>query len=131
MNAPEVSKSLSIKVPIGDVIDRITILEVKLELLKNEKQLINVSNELESLRLDLAVSGVKVEQNLVSSLREVNRAIFRLMDEVFTFTQVNMEYALVAKETVDLNIDRARLKREINLLSQSSLVEEKTFFEEL
>ena len=131
MNAPEVSKSLSIKVPIGDVIDRITILEVKLELLKNEKQLINVSNELESLRLDLAVSGVKVEQNLVSSLREVNRAIFRLMDEVFKFTQVNMEYALVAKETVDLNIDRARLKREINLLSQSSLVEEKTFFEEL
>jgi hypothetical protein len=120
-----------IRVPIGDVVDRITILEVKLELMSNQLQLTNVSNELESLRSDLEISGVHVEQHLLVSLREVNRAIFLLMDEVFKFTQVDLQYARVAKETVDLNVARARLKREINLLSQSSLVEEKTFFEEL
>jgi len=64
-------------------------------------------------------------------LRDVNRAIFLLMDKVFQLAQVDLQYASVAKETVDLNMTRAKLKREINLLSESALIEEKTFFEEV
>jgi hypothetical protein len=131
MNAPELGKALLIRVPIGDVIDRITILEVKQELMGNERQLANVLNELESLRTDLTSSGIHVEGELVRSLRDVNRAIFLLMDKVFQLAQVDLQYASVAKETVDLNMTRAKLKREINLLSESALIEEKTFFEEV
>ena len=131
MNARDLGKGLLIRVPIGDVIDRITILEVKQEHMGNELQLANVLNELESLRADLTSSGIYVDEELVRSLRDVNRAIFLLMDKVFQLTQVDLQYASVAKETVDLNITRAKLKREINLLSESALIEEKTFFEEV
>jgi hypothetical protein len=129
MNQALPNKNVTIAVPIGDLIDRITILEVKKDLLQNSEQLENVSKELDSLRSDMKKSQLYVDSSLIDSLRETNREIYHLMEQIFTGELTDERYAVVSRETVELNVQRAKLKRRINSASGSLLTEEKSYFE--
>jgi hypothetical protein len=50
------------------------------------------------------------------------------MEELFPLDLSDSSYAKLSKETVDLNISRAEIKRDINLKSGSELMEEKSYF---
>jgi hypothetical protein len=128
MQSSEHDKRVSISVPVGDLIDRITILEIKKGFIKSDDQIRNISRELTSLTLELEQSGLNVPLHLIESLRETNRKIFLLMEELFPLDLSDSSYAKLSKETVDLNISRAEIKRDINLKSGSELMEEKSYF---
>ncbi len=128
MQSSEHDKRVSISVPVGDLIDRITILEIKKGFIKSDDQIRNISRELTSLTLELEQSGLNVPLHLIESLRETNRKIFMLMEELFPLDLSDSSYAKLSKETVDLNISRAEIKRDINLKSGSELMEEKSYF---
>jgi hypothetical protein len=128
MNSSKETASVVISVPIGDLIDRITILEIKQDLIKSSIQLDNITKELNALSAELKNSGLEVPGSLFVSLRETNRKIFLLMEDLFPLTTADANYANLSKETVDLNIVRAQIKREINSISGSSLIEEKSYF---
>jgi hypothetical protein len=128
MSYDESPIEVKISVSFGDLIDRITILEIKEELLDASSKLENISKELAALRHDLKKSGLAVETELIDSLRDTNRRIFLLMEEIFTKDLSERDYASVSKETVDLNIDRANLKRQINIRTGSNFKEEKSYF---
>jgi hypothetical protein len=123
------NNNVTIAVPIGDLIDRITILEVKKELFQDSEKLENVSKELDSLRSDMNKSIFNVDNLLIDSLRETNREIYHLMEEIFTRELTNEQYAVVSRKTVELNVLRAKLKRQINSASSSLLTEEKSYFD--
>ena len=128
MSSGKTNTKVVISVPVGDLIDRITILEIKREFINSIDQVKNITNELNALNLELEKSGLEVPNRLIDSMREINKKIFLRMEDLFPMTLSDPDYALVAKDTVDLNITRARIKREINLHSGSKLVEEKSYF---
>jgi hypothetical protein len=128
MSSGETNTKVVISVPVGDLIDRITILEIKREFINSIDQVKNITNELNALNLELEKSSLDVPNRLIDSMREINKKIFLRMEDLFPMTLSDPDYALVAKDTVDLNITRARIKREINLHSGSKLVEEKSYF---
>jgi hypothetical protein len=116
---------------VGELVDKITILEIKLIKLANQEQLTHVSNELLLLQNALVELNCNEKINLmVDELKQVNLAIWILMDSVFAKLNDNSETLLnEMKETVELNIQRSRLKRLIDVSTDSTLMEAKSYFE--
>jgi hypothetical protein len=129
MQQPKDNGKVTISVPVGDVIDRLTILEIKKELIQSSSKLENINLELDSINADLVISRVRVGSELVDDLRETNRKIYNLMEQIFTQNLSDEQYARVSRETVDLNVVRANLKRHINSASSSQLMEERSYFD--
>ena len=123
-------------VPIswGELIDKITILEIKQRNIKNEKSLANINKEL--LFLTEIVNRHSGLTALVSDLKyqllSVNRSLWNVEDEIrekeFRKEFDNIFISL-ARQVYVLNDDRAKLKKAINLLLLSELVEEKSYRE--
>ena len=123
-------------VPIswGELIDKITILEIKQRNIKNEKSLTNINKEL--LLLTAIVNRHSGLTALVSDLKyqllSVNRSLWNVEDEIrekeFRKEFDNIFISL-ARQVYVLNDDRAKLKKAINLLLLSELIEEKSYRE--
>ncbi len=116
---------------LGELIDKITILEIKSERIVDIGKLRFVQNELSQLRIVRASHGVDTRlAYLTQELKQVNEALWdiedgiRLCEAEGDFTERFIAFA----RAVYVNNDRrAELKREINLLSGSRLVEQKSY----
>jgi hypothetical protein len=123
-------------VPIswGELIDKITILEIKQRNIKNENSLANINKEL--LFLTEIVNRQSGLTALITDLKyqllSVNRSLWNVEDEIrekeFRKEFDNIFISL-ARQVYVLNDDRAKLKKAINLLLLSELVEEKSYRE--
>jgi predicted RNA-binding protein with EMAP domain len=108
----------------GELIDKITILEIKSERIKNEAQLKNVENELNILR------KCEFETSHKSSLKKINEMLWdcedtiRLLDKAGDFGE---EFVMCARDIHNFNDERCRIKRMINDETNSSLIEEKSY----
>ena len=120
-----------IKAPIsvGELIDKITILEIKLEKIKNEDALINIRNELVQL-VQLAETISPKLGNFKNKMRHVNEEIWNIEDGVRdcernkNFDETFIE---LARSVYFKNDERAHVKREINQLFNSDIIEEKSY----
>ena len=120
-----------IDLSIAEVLDRMTICEVKLAHIDNAAKRCNISNELEQLKQQMsAVALPQSALDLVPALRESNDENFREIDNVFACEAVGdfgPAYVRAAKAAFIANAERARIKRRINLLLDSEIIEEKTY----
>ena len=64
----------SISCSFGDVVDKVTILKIKLQKIKNEEALKNIKLELDTIQTELPL--VKEENILFNTLQKVNLVIF-------------------------------------------------------
>jgi hypothetical protein len=119
-----------IEVSVGELFDKFSILEIKLSQLKSEEQKSNVRNEIASQQkaiyeyLELS----KINETYLA-LKEVNLLIWQGMDRVFEIgDSPTGEYDPLTREITRLNMERAFLKKKIDLLSNSKLTEEKSYF---
>lgn len=133
MSAPRDAPPQDILVPIsvGELMDKITILEIKSERIKNPSQLENIVHELEALR---AVRLRDIERAMLDKLSaELKRVNARLWDvedairECDARGDFGADFVELARAVYRLNDERARLKKAINVLSGSRLVEEKSY----
>lgn len=123
-----------IEVPVsyGELLDKITILEIKSERMSDPAKLANVRRELDALnqtwsaapesKIDIAASLAK--------LKAVNERLWVIEDDIrIKESQQAFDEAFVqlARSVYFENDERARLKREINQLLGSALVEEKSY----
>ena len=115
-----------IEVSIGEALDKLNILEIKLERIKSEDRLINIRQELEGLK-ELRVFRDKyaVQYRL---LNHINRKIWDLTNLIKSMQYTDPNYARIALEIFDLNQSRFRIKNIINR-SESGLKEEKSYTE--
>lgn len=121
----------SVPVSWGELLDKITILEIKRERITRAEARDNVLREYRLLR-DIAAavltrSGVKP---LVASLKRVNEALWEIEDairEEEAKRQFGAEFVRLARAVYHRNDERAALKREINVVLESELVEEKSY----
>ena len=120
-----------IPVSCGELIDKLTILQIKIERLESPGALANVRRELAALRQVAVPLPASVElDRLTGALLAVNRQLWDVEDSLRDKEARQLfDAAFVeqARAVYRLNDERARIKREINRLLGSDLVEEKQY----
>lgn len=121
---------INIPVSVGELVDKITILKIKLTQIKDEDKLINVQKEHDALTsLVEYVRIQKVVLNQQQQLMEVNLRLWFLEEDIRRYEKKNFfESAFIdaARKIYKTNDERSRIKKEINILCNSELVEEKS-----
>ena len=124
--------TISIQASVGEVIDKVSILNIKVEKLTNPEALDNVSLELEFLKRALKDSGMEeaLSHVLFQQLAEVNVQLWQVEDELREFESKRIfdaEFIELARSVYKLNDRRAAIKRDVNLAFGSQLMEEKSY----
>lgn len=123
---------IEIPVSIGEVIDKITILQIKKEKIQDDLKLKNINNELDILQSK--ISSIKVTEEifyLTDQLKKINYLLWEVEDRLRIFEEKNAfdnEFISNARLVYKLNDQRFFLKKKINILTQSSIVEEKSYY---
>lgn len=119
-------------VSYGELIDKMTILQIKLQEIKDEAKLANVRNELELLEAtwknDKASETDIAEET--ARLLAVNQRLWKIEDDIRMKERAQAfddEFIRLARSVYIENDERAAIKREINLKLGSTLVEEKSY----
>ena len=118
-----------IPVSLGELLDKITILEIKVLHLKGEG-LAHGIQELSLLRQVLGDLAVPVEQERFSDLKSVNQSLWTIEDALRDKErqgQFDAEFVELARQVYLQNDRRAALKRQINQAYGSELCEEKAY----
>ena len=123
---------ISTPVSYGEILDKITILEIKAIKIKNEQKCKNVKYELNIL---LQTWNEHVKQsndldNLKERLKQVNQSLWDIEDNIRikeSKNQFDNEFIQIARSVYYENDKRAEVKKEINLFLGSELVEEKSY----
>ncbi len=129
---PRVEPSPKVPVSWGELLDKVTILEIKLKRISSETAIAGIRHELDAL---LAVA-VDIEAKyphlalLKQELRSVNEALWDIEDAIRgkeASKSFDREFIDLARSVYIQNDQRGRLKREINRLVNSEFVEEKQY----
>ena len=124
----------NIEVPIspGELIDKLAILEIKVERIADPQSRANVVRELDALTRvrDRAVRATPALSRLAGDLKTVNAELWQIEDDLRDCERrgdFGPGFIALARAVYRTNDRRAALKREINLLLGSALVEEKSY----
>lgn len=123
-----------LKTPIspGELLDKITILEIKSERITDESKVANVRNEL-SLLTELWSQNVGEDHELVrmrQQLKNINEELWEIEDDIRDEERAKRfgeRFIELARLVYITNDKRAETKKEINLYLNSSIVEEKSY----
>lgn len=126
--------SLMIEVGAGELIDKITILKIKAVRMMDPAKLKNVKHELDVLSLARTESlhqSTELDQ-LEDELRKVNEALWIIEDDIRACEAARdfgPRFIELARSVYIQNDKRAMIKKSINELCGSSIVEEKSYTE--
>ena len=123
---------IKVVLSVGELIDKITILQLKMKFIKNKKQLNNVSNELGTLKPLLKENNLETPKinELFAELYEINLELWKIEDKIREKerqSDFKDEFISLARSVYFTNDKRAEIKKKINLISGSELVEEKSY----
>lgn len=118
----------------GEFLDKLTILEIKSERIRDPAKLANVTRELAVMRrLWDAATGIDGEvPALVAELKSVNETLWVIEDRIRDCEatgRFDAEFVELARSVYQTNDHRAAIKRRINAILGSELVEEKSYTE--
>lgn len=123
---------IEVPVSFGELLDKISILQIKLERISDPAKRHNVSTELNALEQRwraAAVAHDSVEADC-RGLRAVNERLWEIEDRIRLkegAAAFDAEFIALARAVYFENDERARLKRQINHTLGSALVEEKSY----
>ena len=124
--------SVTVDIAPGELVDKITILEIKLERITGEAKLQNVRTEwtiLTAVRDTDLPSSTELDK-LTAELKVVNEKLWVIEDDIRDCerqSDFSNEFIRLARAVYFNNDERARLKRRINELLGSPLIEEKSY----
>jgi len=118
-------------ISLGELIDKITILELKQEYIKDQSKLTNINHELDELNNILANLLIKTPlQDEREALKAVNRELWHIENfkrECEGNGRFDRAFIEAGREVYLKNDLRAQIKREINTKTGSAIVEEKSY----
>ena len=130
-NSPIKKKIINAPISIGELVDKITILEIKKIKLQNSK-LENVLKELSYLRRLMKKNKIEITDDLFTQLKEINLTLWNIEDQL-RIKEKNKEFDNIfielARSVYFKNDKRAEIKKRINQLSNSEITEEKSYAE--
>jgi len=120
------------EISVGELVDKITILQIKSERIKDSGKLKNIRRELEiltCLKLEILKPFPELE-GTEAELKKINEEIWDLEDQVRDHEHredFGATFVSVARSIYKTNDRRADLKRRINDFAGSSIIEEKSY----
>jgi hypothetical protein len=121
---------MEIDVSIGEVVDKVSILEIKLEKMKDPTKLANVEKEYTVLKECLEEGGISTDSDDYKELKIVNETLWDIEDRIRLKEQqqeFDEEFIQLARSVYLNNDERSIIKKRINLAHGSDLVEEKEY----
>ena len=123
---------LQVPVSVGEVLDKITILQIKLAHISDANKRVNIQNELDALLPLMAGDGFATDemQGLMAELKSVNEALWHIEDDIRekeAAKSFDAEFIKLARAVYVTNDKRAEIKKQINLATGSALIEEKSY----
>lgn len=124
--------TIGIEVSAGELIDKITILEIKSERISDANQLLNVRAELGTLVAcrDRAIPASPELAALTRELKQVNESLWHVEDSIRDCERqknFGARFVELARSVYKSNDRRSALKRQINELLGSRLIDEKSY----
>src|SRR5579863_4111746 len=125
-------RAIEVPIAVGELIDKITILEIKAERIRDAAKVANVRAELALLveRRDAVLASDAKLDALAARLKTVNESLWDLEDEIRDCERradFGPAFVALARRIYTTNDERAAIKREINVASGSTLIEEKSY----
>jgi hypothetical protein len=126
--------NVKVEISIGEFFDKVTILEIKNERIKDADKLININKELSALNALLAELPFSREDVAaeVSELKQINESLWVIEDDIRdqeSKKQFDDKFVELARAVYITNDKRSDVKRQINLKLGSDFVEEKSYEE--
>ena len=126
---PEPIQDILAPISLGELIDKITILQIKTQHLQGTA-LENVKKELEALEATLNNLHLNIDTTLIQRLKEVNQDLWQIEDDIRDQERQNnfgTTFIELARSVYQQNDHRAAIKKEINTTYGSAFVEEKSY----
>jgi hypothetical protein len=120
---------MKIEVSNGEIIDKLTILQIKLERIKDKEKILNLKNEYDKL-FSASSSIMSTSDPLYTALYNVNCELWDIEDLIRDLERkkdFGEEFVATARAVYFKNDRRSELKREINIKTSSGLIEEKSY----
>ena len=120
---------MKIEVSIGEIIDKLSILQIKTSFIKDDEKLNNVKKEYDYL-YNIVFNEMKIKQSDFSNMVEINKVLWKIEDDVRDKERdkvFDTEFIELARSVYTTNDKRAEIKKEINLKYGSLFVEEKSY----
>ena len=122
-------KIINVPISVGELIDKITILEIKKDKLKNLK-LKNILKELSFLRAILEKNIIFIPNEIFFQLKSINLKLWDIEDKI-RIKEKNKEFDnefIELARSVYLNNDRrSETKKELNMMFNSEIIEVKSY----
>jgi hypothetical protein len=121
---------MKVEVSIGEVLDKISILAIKLNKIEDKDKLKNIQKEFEKLTSQVT-SGMYMDK-IYLELCKVNQKLWNVEDKLRDHERLNNfneDFINLARSVYKLNDKRAEIKKEINIKYGSELIEEKSYQE--
>jgi hypothetical protein len=121
-----------VPVSFGELLDKISILQIKSERMSDEAKLANVRNELSALDKTWLAHPAAVGDiaKLRADLKAVNERLWVIEDDIRIKEKAQAfddEFIQLARSVYFENDERARIKKDINLTLGSAYIEEKSY----
>ena len=126
------SKKILTEISAGELLDKISILEIKLDNIKDKEKLIEINKEYKSLE-ETKKSNIEINENLqklIDQLKEINLKLWNI-EEGKRKCEKNSDFSenfIQLSRNVYINNDkRAKIKSDINNLLGSNIKEVKSY----
>lgn len=127
---------MKIEVSNGEIIDKLTILKIKLDQIKDADKLVNIQKEYDYLKS--VVNEIYIQSNsaieelefLHNDLLNVNKTLWNIEDFIREHERnenFGQDFIELARSVYYTNDDRSEVKKKINILTGSLFVEEKSY----
>ena len=127
--------SYKVEISNGELLDKVSILELKLLKIKDKNKLKKIQNEFDTINplvVDLFETYDSDLQIKYLELSKINGQLWDIEDDIRECERnkdFGKEFVELARSVYITNDERCRVKKEINLLTNSDLVEEKSYEE--
>jgi hypothetical protein len=130
-------ENIQIPISIGEAIDRLTILKIKLFHIKNYDKLANIRTDHDLLEKaihkyypEAPIFPLRLDSHIFGELYKVNQELWDVEDKLRVLERAKdfgSEFIELARSVYYLNDKRADVKKRINIEYKSALIEEKSY----
>ena len=128
----EITKKIYSEISAGELFDKISILEIKKNKIKDKSKVKIIKKELNSLQKTVYenINNSKFITKLYKKLKSINLKIWKIEDDIRDCERkknFNKKFIKLARKVYFTNDERSRIKNKINTLTKSNILEVKSY----
>ena len=129
----KMNQNIRVALSVGEIFDKITILEIKNKKITDKEKLVNIEKELLELN-NIAKKNIDTDiiEEEIKELKIVNMELWKIEDDIRDkelLKEFDDHFIKLARSVYMVNDKRAKIKKIINIKTNSHLVEEKSYKE--